>query len=213
MAGKPPGQATPESELRQRLGLGDAAIILCVSPRRPHKNTARLFAALARLEGDPAPVLVMPGYPTRFEAELDEEATRLGITDRIRCPGWVSDEDLEGLYEMATCFVFPSLMEGFGIPVLEAMERGVPVACSRAPSLPEVAGDAARYFDPLDEAEIAAAIAELIANADLREKLVGAGHKHARLFSWEQTARETAESYERAWAKADIPRVAGRSGP
>jgi glycosyltransferase involved in cell wall biosynthesis len=200
MAGRQRGPATPEGELRERFALGDAPIVLCVSPRRPHKNTARLFAALARLKRDPAPILVMPGYRTRFEAELDKEATRLGIADRIRCPGWVTNEDLEGLYEMATCFVVPSLIEGFGIPVLEAMERGVPVACSNAPSLPEVAGDAVRYFDPLDDAEIAAAIAELIADADLREELAGAGHKHARLFSWEQTARETAESYGRAWA-------------
>jgi glycosyltransferase involved in cell wall biosynthesis len=207
MAGRQRGPATPESELRERFALGDALIVLCVSPRRPHKNPARLFAALAELKGNPAPILMMPGYPTRFEAELDKQASRLGITDRVRCPGWVSDEDLEGLYEMATCFVFPSLMEGFGIPVLEAMERGVPVACSSAPSLPEVAGDAARYFDPLDEAEIAATISELIANADLRERLVGAGREHARRFSWEQTASETAESYERAWANRATARA------
>jgi glycosyltransferase involved in cell wall biosynthesis len=207
LAGRQRGPATRESELRERFALGDAPIVLCVSPRRPHKNTARLFAALARLKGDPAPILMLPGYRTRFEAELDKQATRLGITDRVRCPGWVSDEDLEGLYEMATCFVFPSLMEGFGIPVLEAMERGVPVACSRAPSLPEVAGDAVRYFDPLDEADIAAAMAELITSADLREKLVGAGREHARRFSWEQTARETAESYGRAWATSPMLRA------
>jgi glycosyltransferase involved in cell wall biosynthesis len=201
-AGKPVGPATPERELREQLGLGDAAIILCVSPRREHKNNVRLFAALARLEAaNPAPVLVMPGYPTRFEAEIDKEAARLGIADRVRCPGWVSEEDLEGLYEMATCLVFPSLIEGFGMPVLEAMERGLPVACSTAPSLPEVAGDAVRYFDPRDETEIAAAIAELIANPDLRKELAGAGQERARLFSWEQTADLTAESYERAWAE------------
>jgi glycosyltransferase involved in cell wall biosynthesis len=199
-AAKPPGSATPERELRERLGLGDARIVLCVSPRRPHKNTARLFAALARLDSSPAPMLVMPGKPTPFERELDREAARLGIADRVRFPGWVSDEDLEGLYAAATCFVFPSLIEGFGMPVLEAMERGLPVACSNAASLPEVAGDAVRYFDPLDEAEIAAALAELIEDAELREKLASAGRERARLFSWERTARLTAESYERAWA-------------
>jgi glycosyltransferase involved in cell wall biosynthesis len=199
-AGKPPGPATPESELRERLGLGDAPIVLCVSPRRPHKNTARLFAALARLERDPAPTLVMPGYPTRFDAALDTEAARLGIADRVRCPGWVSDEDLEGLYEAAACLVYPSQIEGFGIPVVEAMARGLPVACSNAPSLPEVAGDAARYFDPLDVPDIAAAIDELIGDANLRQRLAGLGRERAQLFSWEQTARHTAESYERAWA-------------
>jgi glycosyltransferase involved in cell wall biosynthesis len=202
MAGRQRGPATPESELRERFALGDALIVLCVSPRRPHKNTARLFAALARLKGDPAPILVMPGYPTRFGPALDEEAARLGITDRIRCPGWVSDEDLEGLYQMATCFVFPSLAEGFGIPVVEAMERGLPVACSRAPSLPEVAGNAARYFDPLREADIAAAIVELMGDTRLREELAAAGRERVRRFSWERTARLTAESYERAWGEA-----------
>jgi glycosyltransferase involved in cell wall biosynthesis len=199
-SGKPPGPATPESELRERLGLGDAPIVLCVSPRRPHKNTARLFAALARLERDPAPTLVMPGYQTRFDGALDKEAVRLGIADRVRCPGWVSDEDLEGLYKAATCLVYPSLIEGFGIPVVEAMERGLPVACSNAPSLPEVAGDAARYFDPLDVPDIAAAIDALIGDAELRQRLAGPGRERAQLFSWEQTARHTAESYERAWA-------------
>lgn len=203
MAGRRRGPATPESELRERLALGEAAVVLCVSPRRPHKNPGRLMAALARLNGNPAPILMMPGYRTKFEAELDRQAKQLGITDRVRCPGWVSDEDLEGLYEMATCFVYPSLMEGFGIPVLEAMERGVPVACSRTASLPEVAGDAAHYFDPLDEGEIATAIVELMRDTKLREELVAAGRKRVRRFSWERTARETAESYERAWAEGE----------
>jgi glycosyltransferase involved in cell wall biosynthesis len=198
-AGKPLGPATPEAELRVRLGLGDAAVVLCVSPRRPHKNTVRLFAALGRLEPKSSPVLVMPGYPTRFEAEIDGEALRLGIADRVRLPGWVPDEDLEGLYGMATCLVVPSLTEGFGMPVLEAMERGLPVTCSNAASLPEVAGDAARYFDPRDEGEIARAIAELIRDSRLRERLAAAGRDRARRFSWERTARQTIESYERAW--------------
>ena len=198
-AGKPAGPATPAVELRERLELGDAAVILCVSPRRPHKNTVRLFAALARLEPESSPVLVMPGYPTRFEAEIDGAAHRLGIADRVRLPGWVSDEDLEGLYAMAICLVAPSLIEGFGMPVLEAMERGLPVACSNVASLPEVAGDAARYFDPRDEAAIASAIAELIRDSRLRERLAAAGRDRARRFSWERTARQTIESYERAW--------------
>jgi glycosyltransferase involved in cell wall biosynthesis len=198
-AGKPLGPATPEAELRERLGLGDAPVILCVSPRRPHKNTARLFAALGRLESKSSAVLVMPGYPTRFEAEIDCEALRLGIADRVRLPGWVSDEDLEGLYGMATCLVVPSLIEGFGMPVLEAMVRGLPVACSNAPSLPEVAGDAARYFDPEDEVEIGTAITELIRDSRLRERLAAAGRDRARRFSWETTTRQTIESYERAW--------------
>ena len=198
-AGKPLGPATPEAELRERLGLGDATVILCVSPRKPHKNTVRLFAALGRLDQKSSPVLVMPGYPTRFEAEIDQEAVRFGIADRVRLLDWISDEDLEGLYGMARCLVVPSLIEGFGMPVVEAMERGLPVACSNAASLPEVAGDAARYFDPRDEGEIADVIAEVIEDTGLREEMVAAGRECARRFSWERTARKTIESYERAW--------------
>jgi glycosyltransferase involved in cell wall biosynthesis len=207
LGGKPPGPATPEPELRGQLALGDAPVVLSVSARRPHKNLRRLLAAFARLEAEPAPLIVLPGYPTPFEHDLQKEARSLGISDRVRFLGWVSDEDLEGLYRAATCFVFPSLAEGFGIPVLEAMERGVPVACSDASSLPEVAGDAARYFDPRDEAEIAAAVGELLDSPDERERLARAGRERAAQFRWERTARETVESYERAWAEGHPPHL------
>jgi glycosyltransferase involved in cell wall biosynthesis len=201
LGGKPPGPATPEAELRERLRLDDSTIVLSVSARRPHKNLKRLLAAFARVDARPAPLLALPGYPTPFEDEIKAEAGRLGIAERIRFLDWVSDEDLEGLYAAAACFVFPSLAEGFGIPVLEAMQRGVPVACSDTSSLPEVAGEAARYFDPLDVDEIAASIADLLRDGGLRERLLAAGRERARLFSWERTARETAASYQRAWSE------------
>jgi glycosyltransferase involved in cell wall biosynthesis len=200
-AGRPPGPATPEGEIRHRLGVGGAPIVLSVSARRPHKNLSRLLAAFARLESDPPPVLVLPGYPTPFEDELEAEARRLGASDRVRFLDWVSDRDLEGLYAAATCFVFPSLAEGFGLPVLEAMQRGVPVACSDSSALPEVGGEAVRYFNPLEIGEIASALADLLGSHDLRERLAAAGRQRARTFSWERAARETAKSYERAWAE------------
>jgi glycosyltransferase involved in cell wall biosynthesis len=200
LGGRPPGEATPEAELRSRLGLGEAPLVLSVSARRPHKNLPRLLKAFARLRSEPAAVLVLPGYPTPFEGELKAEARALGLGDRVRFLDWTGDRDLEGLYRAARCVVFPSLAEGFGLPVLEAMQRRVPVACSRASSLPEVAGEAARYFDPLDVDGIAAAMEELLADAGLRERLAEAGLVQARKFSWERTARETAASYERAWA-------------
>ena len=196
-AGRPPGPATPEPELRARLRLGDAPLVLSVSARRPHKNLRRLLQAFAGLaEG---PFLVLPGYPTPFEGELAAEVSRLGLAGRVRLLGWVSEEDLEALYLAARCFVFPSLAEGFGLPVLEAMERGVPVACSRASSLPEVAGDAARYFDPLDVEDLRRAIAELLEDESLRARLAAAGRDRARLFSWERAAAETVAVYEHAW--------------
>jgi glycosyltransferase involved in cell wall biosynthesis len=195
--GRPPGPATPEPELRGRLQLGDAPIVLSVSARRPHKNLSRLLQAFARLaEG---PLLVLPGYTTRFEGELAREISRLDIVKRVRLLGWISEDDLEGLYRAARCFVFPSLAEGFGLPVLEAMERGLPVACSDVSSLPEIAGDAARYFDPLDVEGMRRAIAELVDDDSLRSRLAAAGRARARLFSWERAGAETVAVYERTW--------------
>jgi glycosyltransferase involved in cell wall biosynthesis len=196
-AGRPPGPATPEPELRARLGLGDAPIILSASARRPHKNLSRLLQAFAGLgEG---PILVLPGYTTPFEGELAAEVARLGLGGRVHLLGWLPEEDLEALYLAARCFVFPSLAEGFGLPVLEALERGLPVACSHASSLPEVAGDAARYFDPLDVADMRRAIADVLDDESLRPRLAAAGRARARLFSWERAAAETLAVYERAW--------------
>ncbi len=96
-------------------------------------------------------MLVLPGYPTAHEAELRERVAASGLQEDVRFPAWISAEELEGLWAIASAFVFPSLYEGFGLPVLEAMARGVPVACSNASSLPEVAGDGALLFDPRSE--------------------------------------------------------------
>ena len=126
---------------------------------------------------------------------------RLELGDRVRTLGWIPDPDLEGLYGTAACFVFRSLAEGFGQPVLEAMERGVPVASSSASSLPEVGGDAVLYFDPLDVAAMAAAVCRLLDDPALAERLVEAGRARAREFSWERTARKTIDVYRRAFAE------------
>jgi len=199
--GLPPGPATPEDELRSRYSLGEAPLVLSVSARRPHKNLVRLLEAFARVEHKPAPLLVLPGYRTPFEDEVAAAIERLGIADRVRTLGWVPDPDLEGLYAAAACFVFPSLAEGFGQPVLEAMERGLPVATSSASSLPEVGGDAVLYFDPLDVEAMANATRRLLADRALTARLAEAGRARAREFSWERTARETIEVYRRAYAE------------
>jgi glycosyltransferase involved in cell wall biosynthesis len=192
----------PEQELRRRFELGDAPLLLTVSAKRPHKNLERLFAAFAQLEAEHPPILVVPGYPTVFEQNLRSRAAATSAGARIRFTGWVDDATLDGLYRAASCFVFPSLAEGFGLPVLEAMIRGAPVACSNATSLPEVAGDAALYFDPMDTRAIAQAVRQILEDGDLRERLRRAGFEQARRFSWEGTARATLESYERALAAA-----------
>jgi glycosyltransferase involved in cell wall biosynthesis len=189
----PPVEPTPEARLRVGLELGDGPVLLTVSAKRPHKNLLRLLEAVALLES--RPTLVLPGYPTPHEAELRERAAALGI--RAAFPAWVSAEDLEGLYALADAFVFPSLAEGFGLPILEAMARGVPVACSDRSSLPEVAGDAAVLFDPLDPRAIADALRRLPGEAD---RLRVAGRRQAARFTWARCARLTADAYERTLA-------------
>src|SRR5207245_275832 len=116
-------------------------------------------------------VCVMPGNPTPHERDLRARAEALGLQRNVVFPDYVSAADLEGLYALASCFVFASINEGFGIPILEAMRRGVPVACSRASALPEVAGDAARYFDPYDVRDIGDVLVELLADRELAREL------------------------------------------
>ncbi|HKN95206.1 MAG TPA: glycosyltransferase family 1 protein [Thermoleophilaceae bacterium] len=196
-----PERAMPEPELREKLRLGDRAVALSLSAKRPHKNLIRLLDALASIPPERRPVLVIPGYMTWHERELEEHARRLGIEDDVRLLGWATEEVIEALYAAAGCFVFPSLYEGFGLPVLEAMQRGVPVACSDRTSLPEVAGGAALMFDPERPDEIAAAIERLLNDRDEAERLRAAGRARAAQFSWDDTARMTAESYDRALAR------------
>jgi glycosyltransferase involved in cell wall biosynthesis len=188
-----------EPQLRERLDLGERRIVLSLSAKRPHKNLVALIDALACIQSERRPLLVLPGYPTAHEAELRERAHSAGVFSDIRFLDWVSSEELEGLWRIAAVFVYPSLYEGFGLPVLEAMARGVPVACSNASSLPEVAGDAALMFDPHDKGAIATALQRLLsASAEAEvEHLRARGLERARELTWERTARATLESYAR----------------
>jgi glycosyltransferase involved in cell wall biosynthesis len=194
-----------EAEVRARFALGDRRVVLSLSAKRPHKNLAALIGALARIPPDRRPLLVLPGYPTWHETELRAHAQRVGVGADVRFLGWVSGAELEGLWAIAGAFAFPSLYEGFGLPVLEAMARGVPVACSDAASLPEVAGHAALLFDPHDEAAIAAAVERLLLDSALAEQLRRAGGARVAEFSWERTARLTLESYARALGLQKVP--------
>jgi glycosyltransferase involved in cell wall biosynthesis len=195
-------QPAPERELREHFDLAHRDVVLTLSAKRPHKNLRALLDALAVIDARARPVLVLPGYPTAHEAELREHARARGLEQDVRFPAWVSAEQLEGLWELARAFVYPSLYEGFGLPVLEAMARGVPVACSNASSLPEVAGDAALLFDPHRPAQIAAALGRLLTDAALRERLGALGSERAQRFTWERSARLTLDSYERALGRS-----------
>jgi len=192
--------STPEEALRGRLGLGSAPVVLCVAQKRPYKNQEALVRALVdeRLAGVQ---LVLPGAPSPYEVRLRELAAELGIDDRVHLPGWLDDADLDGLYRLASCVALPSRLEGFGLPVLEAMARGVPVACSDRTALPEVAGDAALLFDPDDLEAVTDAVARLLRDVPLREELVARGLARARQFTWDATAAATLESYRRAVAE------------
>ena len=186
---------------RELLGAGERPVALSVSAKRPHKNLARLIGALARIPQERRPLLALPGYPTPHEQELRELAAERGVAEDVRFLAWVSAEELGNLYAAADCFVFPSLYEGFGFPVLEAMARGVPVATSGRASLAEVAGDAALMFDPEDEGSIAEAIESLLGDESLRDRLRAAGRERASGFTWERAADLTVAAYRRALAE------------
>jgi glycosyltransferase involved in cell wall biosynthesis len=191
---------TPEQELRTRLGLDRRSVVLTTSAKRPHKNLARLLDAWALLPEETRPVLVLTGYSTPYEAELRQHSTELGLDTDTRFLGWVSSADLEGLFAVASCFVFPSLYEGFGLPVLEAMARGVPIACSDTGSLAEVAGGGALLFDPENPTAIADAVQSILDSEALRTKLRAAGDEQARRFTWKAAAEGTLQTYERVLA-------------
>ena len=193
------GTPTPEPELRERLGLGDGRLVLTVGAKKVHKNQIVLVRALPRLrERHPDATLVLAGAPTPYEDDLRAEASRLGVD--VVFLGYVDDADLEGLYRAATAFALPSLNEGFGLPLLEAMARDLPVACANVSALPEVAGDAALQFDPRSPEAVADALGRLLSDGALRDDLVRRGRARLDAFSWRRTAEGTLESWSRALA-------------
>ncbi|MCU0314419.1 MAG: glycosyltransferase family 4 protein, partial [Solirubrobacteraceae bacterium] len=188
---------TPEPALRERLGLGTRRVALSPGAKRPHKNLMVVLEALARISPGERPLLVVPGYPTPYEDELRSRARELGVDGDVAFPAWLAADDLEGLYALAELVVLPSRYEGFGLPVLEAMQRGVPVITSDRASLPEVAGDAALLVDPDDAPALAGALRLLLRDEERRASLIAAGREQAARFSWERTAELTAASYRR----------------
>ncbi|MGH9581341.1 MAG: glycosyltransferase family 4 protein [Bryobacteraceae bacterium] len=158
--------------------------ILYVGTLRAHKNIARLLAAFEGIDC-PDLRLVFTGNQT---PDITARLAGREIEKRIRFAGCVPDEDLAALYRGAVCLVLPSLMEGFGLPPLEAMACGTPVVVSRAAALPEVVGDAGVLVDPLDTEDIRAGMERVLSNSDLRQRLRAAGLLRARLFCWNRVA-------------------------
>jgi glycosyltransferase involved in cell wall biosynthesis len=163
--------------------------LLCVSTLHPHKNLERLVRAFARRKRPHR--LVLAGMRGFHAAAVESLIQSLEMKDRIEITGWLPREDLLRLYERAQAFVYPSMFEGFGMPVLEALAAGIPIACSNIPPIKEVARDAALFFDPLDEESIAAAVDRILTDSHLREKLIQVGPERARPFTWKRAAEET----------------------
>jgi glycosyltransferase involved in cell wall biosynthesis len=201
-------QAT-EGEMRERLGLRDGPLVLCMAAKRRRENLDGLIRAMSRVceqaQDGGRPLLVLPGSPTPYEQELRDLAREVGVAADVAFPTWVQEPDLEALYAAASCFVLPSFQEDLGLGVLEAMTRGVPVACSDVACLPEVAGDAALLFDPLDAWEIAHQIERVLSDSELAETLVESGYRRCEQFSWARTAECTLDSYRRALAPNSAP--------
>lgn len=174
--------------------------IIALSSLNPHKNLGSLIAAFARLRPEGRWQLVVVGHlPTRGVC-LRELALSYGVERAVTFTGYLSDGELTLALRHARMLAFPSLYEGFGIPVIEAMSLGVPVACSNAAALPEVTGGAALMFNPRDPAAIASAISRLLTDERLRERLIAAGYKNARRFSWSRTSEQTLAAYRYAYA-------------
>lgn len=170
---------------------------LYVGNAYPHKNLEMLLDAFALFRARHATVqLVLAGRRDMFSRQLEHYARDVGIPPQaIRFIDLPTDQELAGLYAHANLFVYPSRIEGFGIPPLEAMSHGTPVAASRAGAIPEVLGNHARYFHPDDSAGLAAIMSDAAAGQAANEHVLRKGKRHAESFRWENTAKMTLEVY------------------
>ena len=185
-----------QRRFRAKYLIDDAPYLLYVGAIQPRKNLITLIEAFGKLKATgnyPKLKLVLAGAPA-WQAESTLEAVQNShYSKEIVLTGRVSFSDLAKFYRCAKMFIFPSLYEGFGIPILESFASGTPVICANNSSLPEVAGDSALYFTSGDVAELEAKIKEILENAPLRESLIKKGYLQLEKFSWEKCAEETLE--------------------
>lgn len=198
--------AAPRRRPRSLDALEEGGFWLCVGTIEPRKNLGRLleaYAAWRRETGGKMPLVLAGGKGWLME-HLARQVEALGIADSLVFTGYVSDAELAWLYGACHAFLYPSLFEGFGLPVLEAMSLGAAVVCSNTTSLPEVAGDAALSVDPLDVPGISRAMAAVAGNDDLRGRLRQKATRRAGLFSWERTARIVLDAYAEALSRPPL---------
>ncbi|GAC1322053.1 MAG: glycosyltransferase family 1 protein [Chloroflexota bacterium] len=197
----PVGDRTEVASHVRRLGIAEP-FLLAVGTLEPRKNYVRLLEAFRRIiDRGAAHTLVIAGSPGWLYEPVYRRLRELRLETRVRFLQ-PRDRDLLALYNMADAFVYASLYEGFGLPPLEAMACGTPVACSNVSSLPEVVGEAAVMFDPEDVDHMSDVLLKVIGDASLRESLRERGLHRARAFSWDDAARQTAELYTRMAADA-----------
>ena len=194
-----PLEAEAVDHFRRERGLPEQ-FVLFVGTLEPRKNVELLIRAYARWRpgNSGAPKLVIAGARGWYYEQIFRTAEAMGLTGDVLFPGYVAPEELPLLYNAAGLFVYPSLFEGFGLPVLEAMACGTPVICSNVSSLPEVAGDAALLVAPDDEGGLAETMLRAWEDRALRLDMAARGLSRARSFTWERTAFQTVQTYERA---------------
>lgn len=184
------------ARVRSKYGVGEAPYILSVGTVQPRKNYGRLIEALALLHKTGFySQLIIAGGRGWLEDPIYQAVQTFGLQEQVRFIGFVDEKDLPALYAGAACFAFPSLYEGFGLPILEAMACGAPVLTSNISSLPEVAGSAALIVDPYDVEAIAEGLRRLLTEPTLRQQLTEAGYRRARLYTWEASAQRLQQVY------------------
>jgi glycosyltransferase involved in cell wall biosynthesis len=189
----------PDDEIeafRQKQGLPDR-FVLCVGTLEPRKNHTRLMEAFARIYDGKSKLVLIGGKGWLYD-ELFAKVEALGLNDAVVLPGYVTNGELPLWYNAATAFAYPSLYEGFGMPILEAQACGTPVITSSLPPMTEAAGKAALLANPYDVEELAANLNRLLTDEPLRSELEERGLAHTRQFTWMRTAQETACVYRRA---------------
>ncbi|MEN9328246.1 MAG: hypothetical protein RI947_1054 [Candidatus Parcubacteria bacterium] len=185
------GKISIFKSLADQLKIEKGKYLLYVGTLQPRKNIKTLIQAFAQCKDQTFNKLVIAGKKGWMYDDILNEAERLHIHDSVVFTGYIPDEEVISLYQNAFCFVMPSLYEGFGIPVLEAMSQGCPVISSFASSLPEVGGDGCLYFDPTNPKELAEKLVLLDTHKNMRNELIAAGKKIIKSYSWEQCAEET----------------------